>query len=798
MVSASGAGTVENVAGVDVSTSAALVQYLRSLDVDPTGAVIERGARNYAGPSCPGAGWSCTSTAHPVVQVASGGGQNTFSCGAGDCVVLQVAAAPSTATNTAKCVRSAGLLQVCAIVQLSSTANNLAVVYEREDGTNGALQAALSDASIVQRATGASNTNTACVYQAVNLLGSQEAARGALSVWLGAHQDITIRQDSASGGNSALDSATASGACDAANPLTQDQTLTSTATGRGSITQNENSANLGANVTLDVEQNQSAGFLGSARGPNAVVFDQSDVLTAIANTQNGPVTQTQSSINGGILGTVNQDSRDISTASATQTETQCEDAASSGLTSCSPPSHPAPTYALTQTQYGPVRKGVGTATQSGNSGDLFTVNQSSTQNDNTGSGQTNVVQGDCSTSGNCTVSQNTDVNGQENTQTQSGSNLNTSTNCTGSSCTTACTGSSCTTITAVSAGDWHTCALTNGGGVECWGDNAFGELGNGTTTDSSTPVPVTGLSSGVVAISAGAYHSCALTSGGGVECWGGNGWGELGDGTTTDSSTPVPVTGLSSGVVAISARDNHTCALTSGGGVECWGYNGNGQLGDGTTTDSSTPVPVTGLSSGVDQISAGFLHTCALTSGGGVECWGDNTYGELGDGSYTSSPTPIAVAGLSSGATAVSAATGGYTCALAGEDGAECWGYNGDGELGNGTLTGSPIPVGVSGLSSGVAAISPGQSHTCALISTGGVECWGDNSSGQLGDGTTTNSTTPVDVNGLSSGANAVSAGNEHSCALLIGGAVRCWGNNTYGQLGDGTTTDSSTPVNVG
>ncbi len=349
---------------------------------------------------------------------------------------------------------------------------------------------------------------------------------------------------------------------------------------------------------------------------------------------------------------------------------------------------------------------------------------------------------------------------------------------------------------AIAAGGYHTCALTAGDGVKCWGRNGSGQLGDGTTTDRPIPADVSGLTSGV-AIAAGGYHTCALTAGGGVKCWGRNASGQLGDGTTTDRPIPADVSGLTSGVAAIAAGEYHTCALTAGGGVKCWGRNANGQLGDGTTTGRNTPVDVSGLSSGVAAIAAaGGWHTCALTAGGGVKCWGRNANGQLGDGTTTQRTTPVDVSGLSSGVAAI-AAGGFHTCALTAGGGVKCWGYNGSGELGDGTTTQRNTPVDVSGLTSGVAAIAAGEYHTCALTAGGGVKCWGRNLYGQLGDGTTTWRNTPVDVSGLSSGVDAIAAGYHHTCALTAGGGVQCWGYNEYGQLGDGTWTNRNTPVDV-
>jgi hypothetical protein len=452
----------------DFSTIAGAKAYFRSIGVNARGVVIQRGARNYAGPRCPGRRWTCTGTTHAVVQIATAGGTNRFLCRTARCAVVQLTRRAATTRlslatfaakpNKAVCIKTMGLTQSCSINQSSATASNTAVVYENAGKLSGLTQTASFSASITQRATGSSNTNKACVFQATTIDGSTVAKKGTpVIVTLESHQSVNITQDSSGGGNSAQHSASSSGNC-ASAPLTQTQTLSSTATGSGAITQNQNVADNGPNVVLDIEQNQGAGFLGVAHGPNDVDFTQTNSLTAIANTPVGPVDQTQSSSTGGIQAMVNQDSRDVSTANANQQETQCEDAfaQSTTPTTCDTNNPDPPGYSLTQTQFGPISDtGARTPTgqhtpmkvtkgpcppscalQTGNDDDTFTITQTTQQDNDTGQNQSNTVQGDCTTDGNCTVTQSATVNGQTTANTQSGQDVNIQMNCTGSACTT--------------------------------------------------------------------------------------------------------------------------------------------------------------------------------------------------------------------------------------------------------------------------------------------------------------------------------------------------------------------------
>lgn len=444
-------------------------------------------------------------------------------------------------------------------------------------------------------------------------------------------------------------------------------------------------------------------------------------------------------------------------------------------------------------------------------------------------------------------------------------------------------------IIAIGAGGAHNCALSNDGSVFCWGANNFGQIGDGTSTDTSTPNKVAGLAANAIAIGVGADHSCALLVTGNIQCWGDNSTGQLGDNQVSgvQSLKPVSVAGLTNKAISIAASYTDTCAITTTGSTECWGTGGvnqatavtglkgssvivaagsnhrcmvnstgnlqcmgansTGQLGDGSlnastnpvdvvdlsgkiiavavgqdhscalndtgilkcwgsdqfgqvgwkSVNTSRPIAVPGILSGVSKFSSGYMHDCAVLESGAAYCWGDNAYGQLGNGSTTNINHAVPVFDTVGGFKTI-AASPQHTCAVSKAGGAVCWGDNSSGQLGNSGVVNSDVPVNVTGLSSGVQSVAVGAMHSCALNQTGGVMCWGLNSLGQLGNSSNSSTTQPVSVTSISNGVSAVSAGYDHTCALTSAGGVKCWGSNQNGQLGNTSVKIySNQPVDV-
>ena len=357
----------------------------------------------------------------------------------------------------------------------------------------------------------------------------------------------------------------------------------------------------------------------------------------------------------------------------------------------------------------------------------------------------------------------------------------------------------------IASGGSHSCGATPAGVMYCWGHNGGGQLGIGNVDNSGEPKEGS-LPSGIrfFAPTAGWYHSCALTSTGIAYCWGANSFNQLGDGSATARTTPTLVHAAGVSFVGISSGAYHSCAVTSVGDAYCWGSNGDGALGDGSSTIASTPVTVSRPSEVTfAQVSAGGGHTCALASSGSAYCWGENPYGGLGDGSTTARMAPVRVA-APSGVTFSSISVGDeHSCGLTAAGIAYCWGRNDVGQLGDGTSTSRTTPVPVA-MPTGVtfARIDAGRLRTCGIAAapiSGTAYCWGSNDlRGLLGDGTIIDHPTPVTVaapTGVTFA--ALDVGAEHTCAITPKGIAYCWGYDGYGQLGDGGGLTRMTPVLV-
>ncbi len=366
----------------------------------------------------------------------------------------------------------------------------------------------------------------------------------------------------------------------------------------------------------------------------------------------------------------------------------------------------------------------------------------------------------------------------------------------------------------VTAGDSHSCAITRFGGVLCWGTNNQGQQGADAFFPwRVAPAPVVEAAAGVLratrtytvdgnpvtqpvqTIAAGRSTTCTLTAARTPLCWGRNDFGQVGNGTTTNAWSPVRLSGLRSNVAELAAGQFHTCALAGDGTVYCWGVNHQGQLGIDTAFGTrNAPNQVPGLT-GMTAITAGDQHTCALSGTGEVWCWGDDLHGQLGDGgSSVSSFTPRLVSGVT-GVVAIDAGSK-HTCALTSFGETFCWGDNVRSQLGDGSTTTRAAAVAAVAFYNNVIAISAGGLHTCVLYADATASCIGDNSGGQLGNGTFLQGSTAQAVTNLS-GIVHLAAGLEHTCAVTSSGAMWCWGDNAHDQLGDPDIVRSNVPVAI-
>ncbi len=338
----------------------------------------------------------------------------------------------------------------------------------------------------------------------------------------------------------------------------------------------------------------------------------------------------------------------------------------------------------------------------------------------------------------------------------------------------------------------HVCGVAPSGIGWCWGANTGGQLGDGTQADRSRPVRVTGANTWSVirpGLDDDSDFTCALATNGTAWCWGLGPEGELGNGGTGNSLVPVAVSG-GRNYSRIASGDGAVCAITTAGAAWCWGDNGEGRLGDGSAVAfSAVPVAVAGGHL-FEDIAAAEEAACARKANGEVWCWGHNSSGQLGDGTTTDRSTPVKVQTAQPFVEIVSGGRG-HFCARTEQGAAQCWGGNNSGQLGNGTLTDSSVPVPVSG-GHVFAQLAGDQFHSCGRKANGQAWCWGEGGGGRLGDGAQIDRTTPVQVQG-----GLVFGHLTATCGLTTAGEAWCWGPNFAGQLGDGTNTQSSVPVKV-
>jgi alpha-tubulin suppressor-like RCC1 family protein len=390
-------------------------------------------------------------------------------------------------------------------------------------------------------------------------------------------------------------------------------------------------------------------------------------------------------------------------------------------------------------------------------------------------------------------------------------------------------------VAGIAIGQSHYCARKLDGSLWCWGWNAGGQLGDGSFLDRSTPVEVTALGDGVasvstgsqatcarmtdgtlwcwgwrnggatpsqvaslgtdvVAVSGGGAHICARKGNGTLWCWGANSYGQLGDGSARSRDTPVQVM-PAMGFLQVAAGFDFTCAVQVDARLRCWGDNSFGQLGSGAPAIQVAPLAIASLGTDVAQLAAGFGSFCARKTDGGAWCWGDNLAGQPDDGPTAYRPAPIEVVALDHSVAQVAGGSGGTTCTVTTDGGVWCWGSISNA---SGSFAARPLPFQVDGLPTNIVEVAVGWGHACARAGDGTLWCWGRNDNGQVGDGSDAFfRETPVQVSALGAEVAEVATTGTHTCARTIDGTLWCWGSNDAGQLGDGTTTDSATPLPV-
>lgn len=362
--------------------------------------------------------------------------------------------------------------------------------------------------------------------------------------------------------------------------------------------------------------------------------------------------------------------------------------------------------------------------------------------------------------------------------------------------------SKATVATAVGTGNNHSCAGLATGGAKCWGSNGSGQLGNTVTGSSTTPVEVQGLSKyQITAIGGGSDFTCALTSGGEVFCWGGNTYSQLGTRAVAKSNIPLKIQIPTGAAAALSVSLYHACVLDTYGNIYCWGSNAGGQLNRNVSiTKSELPLYAAGMNDVVSLDGYGF-STCYRDRSGGAKCFGNNKFGQLGIGTVDSTDgatygAPNYAIGLDANVISTSGGNN-FGCAVKADSTVFCWGFSASGVFGIDELRTFPTPRAVQGIRNDARTVIGGHQHACVITLTGGAQCWGANGVGQLGNGRAVKIETPSDVIGINEKIISISIGYVHSCALLESGTVKCFGGNSLGQLGIGTTLYSPVPVSA-